>query len=172
MKAGRAAPPTYAIIDSQSVKTTDAAEERGIDGGKKVKGRKRHILVDTMGNLLDVVVHAAHLHDTKSGFLVARKVMLQFPTIKAFSADAGYRKSSEEMMVKEFGCPVDISEKIKASWQIIPKPWVVERTFSWLNHSRRLAKDVEKSVSSELAFVKLSHINRLLKALSFCEYRF
>ncbi|WP_267247300.1 transposase [Streptococcus sp. Marseille-Q5986] len=159
-------------MDSQSVKTTDAAEERGIDGGKKVKGRKRHILVDTVGNLLDVVVHAAHLHGTKSGFLVARKVMLQFPTIKAFSADAGYRKSSEEMMVKEFGCPVDISEKIKDSWQIIPKPWVVERTFSWLNHSRRLAKDVEKSLSSELAFVKLSHINRLLKALSFCEYRF
>ncbi|WP_267248013.1 transposase [Streptococcus sp. Marseille-Q5986] len=75
-------------------------------------------------------------------------------------------------MVKEFGCPVDISENIKGSWQIIPKPWVVERTFSWLNHSRRLAKDVEKSLSSELAFLKLSHIHRLLKALSFCEYRF
>nr|WP_267248014.1 transposase [Streptococcus sp. Marseille-Q5986] len=68
--------PTYAIIDSQSVKTRDAAEEGGIDGGKKVKGRKRPILVDTMGNLLDVLVHAAHLHDTKSGILVARKVVL------------------------------------------------------------------------------------------------
>ncbi|MFU2207042.1 transposase, partial [Streptococcus pluranimalium] len=119
----------------------------------------------TMGNLLDVVVHAANLHDTKSGFLVARKVMLQFPTIKVFSADAGYRKSFEEMMIEEFGCPVDISEKIKGSWQIISKRWVVERTFAWLNHSRRLAKDVEKSVSSEVAFVKLSHINRLLRAL-------
>ncbi len=147
------------------MKTTDVAEERGIDGGKKVKGRKRHIVVDTMGNLLDVVVHAAHLHDTKSGFLVARKVMVQFPTIKAFSADAGYRKSFEEMMIEEFGCPVDISEKIKGSWQIIPKRWVVERTFAWLNHSRRLAKAVEKSVSSEVAFVKLSHISRLLKEL-------
>lgn len=97
------------------MKTTDAAEERGIDGGKKVKGRKRHIVVDTMGNLLDVVVHAANLHDTKSGILVARQVMAQFPTIKAFSADAGYRKSFEEMRAQEFQCPVDISERIKGS---------------------------------------------------------
>ena len=118
-----------------------------------------------MGNLLDVVVHAANLHDTKSGILVARKVMAQHPTIKAFSADAGYRKSFEEMMLKEFQCPVDISEKIKGSWKIIPKRWVVERTFAWLNHSRRLAKDVEKSVSSEIAFVKLSHISLILKGL-------
>ena len=147
------------------MKTTDAAENREIDGGKKVKGRKRHIVVDTMGNLLDVVVHAANLHDTNSGILVARKVMAQYPTIKAFSADAGYRKSFEKMMSEEFQCPVDISEKIKGSWQIIPKRWVVERTFSWLNHSRRLAKDVEKSVSSEVSFVKLSHISRILKEL-------
>ena len=147
------------------MKTTDVAENRGIDGGKKIKGRKRHIVVDTMGNLLDVVVHAANLHDTKSGILVARKVMSQYPTIKAFSADAGYRKSFEERMIKEFQCPVDISEKIKGSWQIISKRWIVERTFSWLNHSRRLAKDVEKSVASEVAFVKLSHISRILRAL-------
>ena len=102
------------------MKTTDVAKNRGIDGGTKIKGRKRHI-VDTMENLLDVVVHAANLHDTKSGILVARKVMGQHPTIKAFSTDAGYRKSFEEMMLKEFQCPVDSSEKIKGSWKIIPK---------------------------------------------------
>ncbi|AXQ78390.1 hypothetical protein DDV21_004500 [Streptococcus chenjunshii] len=73
-KAGRAASPTYAIKDFQSMKTTDAAEERGIDGGKKVKGKKRHIVVDTMGNLLVVVVHAANSHNTTSGILVARQV--------------------------------------------------------------------------------------------------
>ena len=129
LKAGKAASPTYAIIDSQSVKTTDTAENRGIDGGKKVKGRKRHIVVDTMGNLLDVVVHAANLHDTKSGILVARKVMAQSPTIKAFSVDAGYRKSFEKMMSEEFQCPVAISEKIKGSWQIIPKRWGVSEHF-------------------------------------------
>ena len=95
------------------MKTTDVAENHGIDGGKKVKGRKRHIVIDTMGNLLDVVVHAANLHDTTSGILVARKVMAQSPTIEVFSADAGYRKSFEKMMLKEFQCPVDISEKLK-----------------------------------------------------------
>ena len=117
LKAGRTVTPTYAIIDSQSVNTTDVAENRGIDGGKKVKGRKRHI-VDTMENLLDVVVHAANLHDTKSGILVARKVMAQHPTIKAFSADAGYRKSFEEMMLKEFQCPVDSSEKLREAGKL------------------------------------------------------
>ncbi|MGT2832296.1 transposase [Streptococcus halotolerans] len=88
---------------------------------KKVKGRKRPIVVDTMGNLLDVVVHTANLHNTKPGILVVRQVMAQFPTIKTFSADADYRKSFEEMMAQEFRWPVDISEKIKGSWQIIPK---------------------------------------------------
>lgn len=101
MKAGREVFPTYVIIDSQNVKTTDAAEQRGIDGGKKVKRRKHRIVVDTLGNLLDVVVHAANIHDTKSGILVARKVMAQYPTIKAFFADAGYRKTFEKMMSKE-----------------------------------------------------------------------
>ena len=118
LKAGRTVTPTYAIIDSQSVNTTDVAENRGIDGGKKIKGRKRHIVVDTMENLLDVVVHAANLHDTKSGILVARKVMAQHPTIKAFSADAGYRKSFEEMMLKEFQCPVDSSEKLREAGKL------------------------------------------------------
>ena len=98
--------------------TTDVAENRGIDGGKKIKGRKRHIVVDTMGNLLDVVVHAANLHDTKSGILVARKVMAQHPTIEAFSADAGYRKSFEELILKEFRCPVDSSEKLREAGKL------------------------------------------------------
>lgn len=83
---------------------------------KKSREKKHRIVVDTLGNLLDVVVHAANIHDTKSGILVARKVMAQYPTIKAFFADAGYRKTFEKMMSKEFQCPVDISEKIKGSW--------------------------------------------------------
>ena len=85
--------PTYAIIDSQSVKTTSKSEQKGFDGGKKIKGRKRHILVDTIGNLLDVVVHAANIHDTKAGIMVVDKSLQIYPTIKAISADAGYRKT-------------------------------------------------------------------------------
>ena len=133
--------PSYAIIDSQSVKTCGAAEDKGFDGGKKVKGRKRHIVVDPMGNLLGVVVHAAHIHDTKAGIFAAQKAIEAYPSIKAFSVDAGYRKTFKQEMQEWFGLPVDISEKISGSWQIIPKRWIVERSFAWLGWSRRLAKD-------------------------------
>ena len=96
MSVGKEATPTYAIIDSQSVKTTGKAEQKGFDGGKKVKGRKRHILVDTIGNLLGVVVHAANIHDTRAGIMVVDKALKTYPTIEAISADAGYRKTFEQ----------------------------------------------------------------------------
>jgi len=132
---------------------------------KKVKGRKRHIVVDIMGNLLSVVVHAANTHDTKSGINPARKAFVKYPTIKKFCGDAGYRKSFIEMVKAELGLDVDISEKIQPEFEIIPKRWVVERTFSWLNNSRRLSKDYEITTSSEEAFVMISHIRTLLRRL-------
>ena len=89
--AGKSAEPHYALIDSQSVKTVADNEQRGIDGGKKAKGRKRHAVIDTMGNLLGIVVHAANIHDTKSGILAAQKACKKYPSIQAFCADAGYR---------------------------------------------------------------------------------
>ena len=78
--------PTYAIIDSQSVKTASSAHDKGFDGGKKIKGRKRHIAVDTLGNLLSVVVHAANIHDTKAGIFVAKKAFETYPSLKGFCA--------------------------------------------------------------------------------------
>ena len=89
--AGKSAEPHYALIDSQSVKTVADNEKRGIDGEKKAKGRKRHAVIDTMGNLLGIVVHAANIHDTKSGILAAQKACKKYPSIQAFCADAGYR---------------------------------------------------------------------------------
>ena len=112
MSVGKEATPTYAIIDSQSVKTTGKAEQKGFDGGKKVKGRKRHILVDTIGNLLGVVVHAGNIHDTKAGILVVNKVMKIYPSIQAISADAGYRKTFEKDVLDNYDIPVDISTKM------------------------------------------------------------
>jgi putative transposase len=90
-KSGRSPCPSYGILDSQSVKTQYDSEERGIDGGKKVKGRKRHIVVDIVGNLLHVQVHAANVHDTVGACEVLRRCADKHPSLQAFSGDAGYR---------------------------------------------------------------------------------
>jgi len=132
-------------------------------GEKKVKGRKRHIVTDVMGNLLSVVVHAANIHDTKSGINPARKAFERYPTIEKFCGDNGYRKSFEEAVMLEFGLGVEISKRIKPEFEILPKRWVVERTFGWQNHSRRLSKDYEISAKSEENIVIISHLHTLLK---------
>ncbi len=165
MSVGKEATPNYAIIDSQSVKTTSKSEQRGFDGGKKVKGRKRHILVDTIGNLLGVVVHAGNIHDIKAGILVVNKVMKIYPSIQAISADAGYRKTFEKDVLDNYDIPVDISTKINGEWKIIPKRWIVERNFAWMNNFRRLTKDFEITVKSAESFVKIAHIAQMLRNL-------
>jgi putative transposase len=163
IQANRKASPTYGIIDSQSIKTTGGAKERGFDGGKKVKGRKRHIVVDIMGNLLAIKVHAANIHDTVSGIDSAKIAFSKYPTVKKFCGDCGYRKTFKENVVVELGLDVDISRKIFSNEGVSPKRWVVERTFAWANHFRRLSKDYEIStVSSENIFM-LSHFSTLLK---------
>jgi putative transposase len=135
-------------------------------GEKKIKGRKRHIVVDIMGNLLAVVVHAANIHDTKSGIDPAKKAFEKYPTIERFCGDEGYRKSFVENVLSELGLGVDISEKITPGWAIIPKRWVVERTFAWANNSRRLSKDYEITTASEEAFFIISHLHTLLRRLA------
>ncbi len=160
--AGRNPSPSYAIIDSQSVKTTYAAEERGIDGGK-TKGRKRHIVVDTMGNLLAVVVHAANIHDTKAGILAGRDAYRKYPSIQRFCADAGYRKTFEQDISGELGLGVDISVRIKPQWEVLPKRWIVERSLAWLSNSRRLSKDYEISVHSAQAVCIIAAFHTLFK---------
>jgi putative transposase len=99
---------------------------------EKMKGRKRHIVVDVMGNLLAVVVHAANIHDTKSGINPAKIAFERYPTLKKFCGDAGCRKSFEDDIAKELYLDVDISKRIKPEFQVIPKRWIVERTFAWL----------------------------------------
>jgi putative transposase len=165
IKAGKKASPTYCLIDSQSAKTTSASEERGIDGGKKVKGRKRHIVTDTMGNILAVVVHAANVHDTVAGIMALRKAFELYPSLKGVCADAGYRKTFVKDAA-ELGLPVDISEKIKpGEWEILPFRWIVERTFAWQNNYRRLSKDFEITLSSEESYVMIAHAATLIRRL-------
>ena len=118
---GRNESPSYSLIDSQSAKTVYASEERGIDGGKKVKGRKRHIVTDTMGNILKIKVHAANLHDTVSGGEVFKGALDKYPSIKGCCADEGYRKTFENF-VGSLGKTVKISEKIKSNaWEVLPQ---------------------------------------------------
>ena len=105
IKAGRKPTPTYGIIDSKSVKTMYASDERGFDGGKRVKGRKRHAVTDTMGNLLAVKVHAANIHDTVTGEAVFRAAYAKYPSIKGCAADAGYRKTFVNAL-KKLACPL------------------------------------------------------------------
>ena len=165
MKAGRNENPSYSLIDSQSAKTVYASEERGIDGGKKVKGRKRHIVTDTMGNILKVKVHAANIHDTVSGGEVFEGALSKYPSLKGCCADEGYRKTFE-IFVASLGKTVKISEKIKPKeWAVLPQRWVVERTFGWMAYSRRLAKDFEISTRSQENMVIISHLHTLLKSL-------
>jgi putative transposase len=122
-------------------------------------------VTDTMGNLLAVVVHAANIHDTKSGINPARQAFERYPAIKGFCADEGYRKTFEMDVARTLGFGVDISKRIKPGWEILPKRWVVERTFAWLNGFRRLSKDYEITTSSEETNVIIAHANVLLRRL-------
>ena len=122
--------------------------------------------MDTMGNLLAVVVHAANIHDTKSGILAARKACERYPSIRAFCADAGYRGTFVREAERELGRRVDISEKIRPhEWEKLPWRWVVERTFAWMNAARRLSKDFEITTRAEEARVNVSCVAVLVRRL-------
>ena len=133
-----------------------------------MKGRKRHIVTDTLGHILHVQVHAANIHDTVGGCSVFEKALKKYPTLKGVCADAGYRKTMEEFVKNVCSKTIEISQRISEKWVILPKRWVVERTFSWLNGYRRLAKDFEISTSSAENYVMIAHsmvlLNRALQS--------
>ena len=139
-----------------------ASEKRGIDGGKKVKGHKRHIIVDTQGNILYVKVHAANIHDTVSGCDVFEKVLEKYPTINGVCADSGYRKTMVNFVENKMNKTIEISKKILPGWSVIAKRWIVERTFAWFNHYRRLSKDFELSIKSSENTIIIAHSVTLL----------
>lgn len=111
--------------------------------GKKVKGRKRHIAVDILGDLLHIKVHAANIHDTKAGCNIFEETLKKYPSILGFSADEGYRGTSVDYVQDVLKKTIDISKKIKDEFAVLPKRWVVERTFAWINNFRRASKDFE-----------------------------
>ena len=157
-KNGRPPTPSYGIVDSQSVKTAYASEGRGYDGNKKTKGRKRHIVVDTLGNLVAVLVHAANEHDSKAGCNVLKAAAAKHPTLAAFSGDAGYGGTAVEFVETVLNLKLHISRKIKDAFAVLPKRWIVERTFAWLGNYRRLAKDNEILTKSAENMVRIAMI--------------
>jgi putative transposase len=135
-------------------------------GEKKVKGRKRHIVTDTQGHLLHVKVHVANTHDTVAGCKVFEEALKKYPTLKGVCADAGYRKTMEEFVQKVLQRTIEISVRIAPGWAILAKRWVVERTFAWLGHFRRLSKDYEITIKSAENNVMIAHAMLLIERVS------
>jgi putative transposase len=165
IKAGRNAEPNYALIDSQSVKTAYRSDKKGYDGGKKTKGIKRHIVTDIMGNILAVNVHKANQHDTKGGIFVFEKALFLYPRIIAGCADEGYRGTFKNTFEEFHNIRIDISKQIKPIFEVLPKRWRIERTFSWFGGYRRLSKDFEYLSLSEENIIYISHAHLLLSRL-------
>jgi len=166
---GRDEEPTAAIIDTQSVKTTEAGGERGYDAGKKINGRKRHIVVDTLGNLLDVVVHAAGIQDYHGAKQVLCKLMETVSTLKKVWADGIYKKGGLIDWVREtLNIALDIIEREpgQVGFQVLPRRWVVERTFAWLGRYRRLSKDYERCTRSSEGVVYIASIHTMMRRIA------
>ena len=152
--------PSLGLIDSQSIKTSSMTSEKGYDGGKKIQGRKRHIVTDTLGLLMAIVVHSADIQDREGAKLVIEQLRYDYPRLKKILADGGYTGQLIEWVLKGFGWTLEIVHKVTgiSGFNVGPKRWVVERTFGWFNFNRRLAKDYEVNIDCSTAFIHLTMI--------------
>jgi putative transposase len=160
--------PTASIIDSQSIKTTLASEDTGFDAGKKVKGRKRHILVDTEGLLLKAKVTSASVQDREGAKILFSQSLKFFPRLLLTWADGGYSGKLIDWLEENFEHILEIVKKPDdvIGFEVLPRRWVVERTFSWLNNSRRLSKDYERKAKTSESFIYLSMIRLMLRRIA------
>ena len=172
-QASRDASPTVAIIDSQSVKSAEkrgaSIDPPGYDAGKRIKGKKRHILVDTQGLLMHAIVHAANVQDRDGGVWLMAVLFARYPFLVKLYADGGYQGPQFRRAIKKILRRVNL-EIVKRSDQakgfvVLPKRWIVERTIAWLNRCRRLAKDWENLNCKALAFLRLASIRLMLRRL-------
>lgn len=167
--AGRKSTPTVAIVDSQSVRTAEGGDERGYDAAKKITGRKRHLAVDVLGLLLAVVVHGADCQDQDGARRVLTQLGEQFRRIKVVFGDVAYGRSGlPAWTAATFGWilqtvlrPVGVS-----GFVVLPKRWIVERTFAWLTRHRRHARDYEKLPASSEAFAYIAMIGIMSKRIA------
>jgi putative transposase len=168
-RLGRNPVPSAGIIDSQSVPTSEAGGPRGVDAGKRIKGRKRHIVTDTQGFLLAVRVHEANLQDPHGAVPLLHDLRQRFPDLSHIFADRIYRGAQLQNAVADCGpWTIEIIERpvgVKG-FQLLPRRWVVERSFAWLGRSRRLAKDFEATIASSTAWVHLANLRLLTRRLA------
>jgi putative transposase len=168
---GREAQASAMIIDSQSAKTAEGGEKRGYDGGKKVNGRKRNLIVDTQGWLIMANVTAANVQDVHAGkqtFQMLLQKPEQLTRLQTIFADGGYRGELVGWVEENLHAALSIVLKKDhhSGFQVLPKRWVIERTNAWISRSRRLARDYERRVASSEAFIYIAMIRLCLRRLA------
>jgi len=166
---GRKVEPSAGIIDSQSAPTTESGGPRGVDAGKRIKGRKRHIVTDTQGFLLVGQVHAANIQDPHGAVPLLRALRRAFPKLRHIFADRVYRGPQLRAAIDDCGpWTIEIVERPAGvkGFLLLPRRWVVERTLAWLGRSRRLAKVFEATIASATAWMLLASIRLLSRRLA------
>lgn len=159
--------PSIGILDSQSVKTTEVGGDRGIDGGKRINGRKRQFLVDTNGFLLRVGVHAANISDTEGAEWVLAEHHQAFPRLTTIRTDSGYKATLSSWMQQTTKLQHEVIKKPadQQGFAVIPKRWVVERSIAWAGRNRRASKEYERNAESSETFLYLGSAKMLLNRL-------
>ena len=167
-KNGREEEPSALIIDSQSVKADAWAEDTGYDAGKKIKGIKRHVVVDVLGLLIGIVVHAANIQDRDGAKILVLRVKDRLPRVKLVWADGGYRGELIQWFKDETGWTLEIVKRDAnlSTFKVLPKRWILERTFGWLMTWRILNRHYERKHDTAENIMRIAMIRNMLRYLT------